>query len=162
MTSILYRFRGELIGLWCLATTIACWSGRGGWASLAPLVAGLGLRIWARRYAGSHTRGRKMAAPYRAVGGPYRYLAHPLYVANLLVLGGLAWRLAGDRPLAIAIALAGPLVLYVVLARSESRLLRQTKANDRLLPVDAATGRWKSEWASIFPPLLAWVLAGWR
>lgn len=162
MTPLLYRFRGELIGLWCLGATFACWSGRGGRASMLPLVAGLGLRIWARRYAGSHTRGRRMAAPYRAVGGPYRYFAHPLYVANVLVLAGLAWRLAGERPIAVAIALSGPVVLYVVLARAESRLLRQTDAQERLLPVDAAGGRWKSEWASILPPLVAWVAAGWR
>lgn len=102
-----------------------------------------------------------MSAPYRSVGGPYRYLPHPLYTANLLVLAGLAWRLQGDRPLLVGLSLCGPLVLYVILARAESRLLAQQAAVDQDQPLDARAGRWKSEWASLAPPVLAWVLAGW-
>lgn len=161
MTAWLYRFRGELIALWCLGVALLSWPARGGFLSLVPLSAGLALRVWARRHAGAHTRGREMSAPYRAVGGPYRFLPHPLYAANLLVLTGLAWRLLGDRPLLIGLSLCGPVVLYAVLARAESRLLTQQAAVATNRPLDARAGRWTSEWASLAPPVLAWVLAGW-
>jgi len=164
LTAFLYRLRGELIALWCLAVVWAAWplaAPGGGPATLAPVALGLFLRLWARRHAGSHTRGRTMVAPYRATGGPYRFLPHPLYTANLLVIAGLAWRLWGNRPIALAASLTGPLLLYTVLARSESLLLRRSNAAPREAPLDARTGRWGSEWASVAPPLLAWILAGW-
>lgn len=161
MTAWLYRLRGELVALWCLATGWLAWPARGGWSTLAPLILGLSLRAWARRYAGAHTRGRRMAAPYRTTGGPYRWLDHPLYLANLLVLGGLAWRLVGDRPFLVLASLCGPLALYALLARAERQLLNRTLAPATNLPVDARSGKWTSEWASILPPLAVWVLVGW-
>lgn len=94
-------------------------------------------------------------------GGPYRWLDHPLYLANLLVLGGLAWRLVGDRPFLVLASLCGPLALYALLARAERQLLNRTLAPATNLPVDARSGKWTSEWASILPPLAVWVLVGW-
>ncbi len=161
MSAWLYRLRGEWIGAWCVLVGVLSWPARGTWVSGVPLVAGLALRVWARRYAGAHTRGREMAAPYRAVGGPYRFASHPLYLANLLVLAGLAWRLQGNHLPAIALSLSGPLLLYAILARSESRLLATTNAPVREQALDALSGRWRSEWASLAPPLLVWFLLGW-
>lgn len=170
MTAALYRWRGELVGAWCLCMVL--WArlphaprpdsvAAGGWPSLVVVAVGMSLRVWARRHAGAHTRGRTMAAPYRATGGPYRLVSHPLYTSNLLVLCGLAWRLWGNLPWAILATMTFPVFLYVLLARGESRLLRESDAPARSTPLDAKGSRWRSEWASLAPPLLAWVLAGW-
>lgn len=156
MTPFLYRFRGELVTLWCLAWVAIGWPSRAYGPSLALLATGLGLRIWARRHIGGHSRGRTMACPCRVQEGPYRFFPHPLYLANCLVLAGLGLEFLGPGP-RLAGFLAGPLALYSILASGESKLLSRT-APPPATPLDASTRRWRSEWASILPPIAAWLL----
>jgi len=125
VNAFLYRFRGELVVLWNLAFLPWILPSRGWMPSAFPLLAGLALRAWARRHIGAHSRGRILAYPERVEDGPYRWIPHPLYLANLLVLAGLASCVLGPRPPCLALALAGPAFLYALLARAESRLLRQ-------------------------------------
>jgi len=155
----LYRYRDALIVVWCLAwLPVLLPSARWG-LSLGPVLVGLSLRAWARRYIGAHSRGRILSCAERSTGGPYRWFPHPLYLANLLVLTGLAAGLTGPRPPIVALVVSGPVLLYVFLARAESRLLRTVLPPDRSTPLDPTSGRWASEWASFLPPIAAWLLA---
>jgi protein-S-isoprenylcysteine O-methyltransferase Ste14 len=159
VNAILYRFRGELVVLWSL-----CWlpwllPSRQWTPSVAALVSGLALRAWARRFIGAHSRGRILSCPERVSGGPYRWISHPLYLANLLVLAGLGSCVLGPDPLRLAFVLSGPGCLYLVLAREESRQLRIRNPPSRMLPIDSLSGRWRSEWASFLPPVALWLWA---
>lgn len=156
MIAFLFRFRGELLACWGLLVSLWCWPPRGSWVSVVPLVAGLGLRAWARRHIGPHSRWRKLACPERSVAGPYRYVRHPLYLANMMVASSLSLALAGPGWVVLAI-LAGPSCLYIVLARAETSLVRSLSPPERIVAHDSRTGGWRSEWASFAPPLLAWM-----
>jgi protein-S-isoprenylcysteine O-methyltransferase Ste14 len=157
--ALLYRFRGEFLVLWGLASLLWILPSQGWIPSIIPLLTGLALRAWARRFIGAHSRGRILACPERVAGGPYRWLSHPLYLANVLVLSGLASCLIGPHPLRITLALSGPTLLYLVLAREESKLLALANPPSRTSPLDASSGKWRSEWASFLPPFLLWFLA---
>ena len=86
------------------------------------IVSGLGLclRFWAVSYLGEdkgHLR------PVRLItAGPYRYLRHPLYLGNFLIITGLAGYLALPIIPAVVI-LGGYLIFYYFFARIEERLL---------------------------------------
>jgi len=149
--------RGELVALWCLAWIPFALPSRRWAFSAVFLACGLLLRAWARLHIGAHSRGRKLACPERVVGGPYRWFPHPLYLSNVLVLLGLASCAVGPRPSLVAWALSGPVVLYATLSVAESRLLRAQAPPPRTSRQDAASGRWTSEWASVLPPILAWL-----
>lgn len=156
MTAFLFRFRGELLAAWGVGALV--WGGppRGFPPSLALVVSGLALRAWARRHIGPHSRGRVLDCPERSVAGPYRYLSHPLYVANLLVVASLALALVGPTPQALVLLL-GPVLLYAFLARAESAFVARSRTPERRTPHDRSTGGWRSEWASFAPPLAAWI-----
>lgn len=157
MTAFLFRFRGELLAAWGATALLASWPPEGCTASVAFLVAGLALRAWARRHIGPHSRGRELSCPERSVSGPYRLFAHPLYLANILVVASLSLVLAGPGCRA-ALLVAGPLILYVFLARAESAFVRSRPSPERSTPHDANSGRWKSEWASTLPQIAAWCI----
>lgn len=157
----LFKHRDRLLVAWCLITCLPLLPPKGWLPSLAPLLAGLALRLWARTYIGPHSRGRSLAAPYRVVGGPYRWLAHPLYVANLLVLAGLFLHTTGPV-WRVLIPFAGPVVLYILLGRHESRHLARTDPETTDAPLAPGSRRLLSEWASTLPPLALWLaLSGW-
>lgn len=159
MTPFLFRHRDRMLALWALGCLVLSLPPRGWPLSLVPLAAGSALRVWSRRYIGPHSRGREFAAPYRCVGGPYRFLAHPLYAANLLVAAGLALQLRGPEAGALA-CLAGPSLLYAFLARAEGIALRRADPPVRRDPLAPGSARLRSEWASHLPALLAWLLLG--
>lgn len=154
---ILFRHRDRLLASWGIAVTIIAWPPEGLLLSVVPLACGILLRLWARAHIGPHSRGRFLTSPERCAGGPYRYLAHPLYAANLLALSALALALAGPGFGAIAI-LSGPTALYLLLGRAESRLLRVLDPPVRATPLPRAERRLGSEWASILPPVVLWAL----
>jgi protein-S-isoprenylcysteine O-methyltransferase Ste14 len=161
VSAFLYRYRGEIVVLWGLAQLTWILPSHRWTHSVVSLLAGLALRAWARRHIGAHSRGRILSCPERVAGGPYRWIPHPLYLANLLVLAGLASCVLGPAPLRLALALSGPVLLYAVLARAERRLLDREVPPARTTPVDAASGKWRSEWASFLPPVLLWIWAAW-
>lgn len=155
--SLAFRTRGILVAGWSALFLVVGWPpGRPGTtASLVPLVLGISLRLWARRHAGAHTRLSVLAAPYRATGGPYAWLRHPLYTANLLVLGALGWRWFGLGWFSSA-HLVGPGLLYAFLGRAEERFLDRASPPESSVPVEASDRRFLSEWASVLPPLFLW------
>lgn len=152
-----YRLRGYLasgLGLAGLFFLLGHERGDGVW-SLVPLGLGLGLRIWARTYIGRHTRGQELQAPYRAVGGPYRWIGHPLYVANVLVaLGSLG---AVGAPFVPTLAATAPVaVLYAVLGLGESGFLRELRP--QAVAVPEVVPAWGKEIWSLLPPVALWIV----
>jgi protein-S-isoprenylcysteine O-methyltransferase Ste14 len=155
MTAFLFRFRGELLAAWGIAAFAWGWPPRGFAPSFALLAGGLALRAWARRHIGPHSRGRVLDCPERSVAGPYRFLRHPLYVANLLVAASLALALVGPRP-PVLLLLLGPVLLYALLGRAETVFVARSGTPERRTPHDRSTGGWRSEWASFVPPVAVW------
>jgi len=160
VSAFLYRHRDRLVVAWCAGCALATWPPVGWVRSWPLLVAGLALRIWARAHIGPHSRGRNLSAPERCVGGPYRWIGHPLYLANLLVAAALGLALSGPAP-AAALFLAGPAALYAALARAESARLRLEAPPPRSQALPWNLRRMRSEWASLVPPVLAWTLLLW-
>jgi protein-S-isoprenylcysteine O-methyltransferase Ste14 len=105
--------------------------------SLIPVSVGMALRLWAAGYIGRAGRDRQVNAAARAsaaagrrsvaqpqlvTSGPYRYVRHPLYVGNfLLVLGSLV---ALSPPVWLSVAVLAFFVIeYRLIAQAEERKL---------------------------------------
>ena len=151
-----YRFRGACVlflgsagalGVWHLETLVhEHWS-------FATLLTGLGLRLWARGHIGLHSRGSHLEAPYRAIGGPYRYFSHPLYLANSLVALGLV---GAGSPCGAAVLAATPVFFfYALLGLGESAFLGRVKTLEKRHFI--VVKGWSKEIWSVFPPLLGWL-----
>lgn len=153
-----YRWRGWLASAAVLSGALAVWPDRriaasSAW-SIVPLLLGLSLRLWARRHIGLHSRGALPQAPCRVVSGPYRYVSHPLYAANVLVAVGILGALLPVRSVGLA---AFPVILlYAFLAHSESLLL--SRENPPVQCGALARSGWSKEIWSVLPPLLLWIL----
>lgn len=84
MQRIAYQYRGWIAGgLGLLAFLVGQGQGSAWILWLLPLA--IILRIWARQYIGSHSRGYQWQVPRLAVGGPYGWTRHPLYLSNVLM-----------------------------------------------------------------------------
>lgn len=153
----LFRHRDRLVAAWGLGAIAFSWPPRGWLPSGLLVLVSMALRLWARAHIGPHSRGRILSSPERCVGGPYRFLDHPLYAANLLAVAGLALALAGPGVSALAIV-AGPAVLYALLGRAESRRLRALAPPTRSAALPRSERRLLSEWASLLPPAALWIL----
>lgn len=160
VTTFLFRHRDRLIGAWGVGAMAACWPPKGWLPSLVPLLAGLGLRLWARHHIGAHSRGRILSSAVRCTGGPYRFLHHPLYVANFLVVLAIASLLAGPTANALAAA-SGPALLYAWLGNREQAALDAANPLERSSSLPANERRLASEWASLAPPLALWAALLW-
>lgn len=160
VTTFLFRHRDRLVGAWGAGAIVASWEPKGWFPSLVPLLAGLALRIWARHHIGPHSRGRILSTAERCTSGPYHFVAHPLYLANLLVVCGIATLLAGPTPTSIALV-SGPAALYAWLAHREGAALRNATPRERSRALPASERRLASEWASTAPPLALWALLLW-
>jgi protein-S-isoprenylcysteine O-methyltransferase Ste14 len=157
MTTFLFRFRGELLAGWGIAAAVLAWPAKGCLTSLPLLLGGIALRIWARRHIGPHSRGRNLSCPERSTEGPYRFMRHPLYVANLLVVASIALSLTGPT-WQFLVVLSGPSILYAFLASAENRFVAASNAPVRSTIHDSVSGKWRSEWASTIPQACVWLL----
>lgn len=160
VTTFLFRHRDRLIGAWGVGAIAACWTPKGWVPSLLPLLAGLGLRLWARHHIGPHSRGRILSSTVRCTGGPYRFLHHPLYLANFLVVCAIALVLAGPTATALAAA-SGPALLYGWLGNRERAALDAANPRELSSPLLPHERRLVSEWASVAPPLALWTTLLW-
>jgi len=152
-----YRFRGACVLLLGGAGVLMLWHMRPPvhehW-SLAALLMGLGLRLWARGHIGLHSRGSRLEAPYRAVGGPYRYFSHPLYLANSLVTLGLVG--AGNSCGEAVLAATPVFFFYTLLGFGERAFLGCVGTLEKRHSI--VVKGWSKEIWSVFPPLLGWLL----
>jgi len=155
--TLAYRFRGACVLLLGCAGMLALWRMRPPvrehWSFVALLI-GLGIRLWARGHIGLHSRGGRLEAPYRSVGGPYRYFSHPLYLANSLVALGLVG--AGSPCGAAILATAPVFFFYTILGLGENAFLGCVKTLEKRRFI--AIKGWSKEIWSVFPPLLGWLL----
>ncbi|MCO4773847.1 MAG: hypothetical protein KDA24_27695 [Deltaproteobacteria bacterium] len=88
------------------------------------LVGGLALRLWAFAHLGPAGRTRDPSPPGgRVTTGPFAWLPHPVYLANVLLAAGLAV-CAGLQAGAAAAVVAIVVTFYGVLAARESRQVR--------------------------------------
>lgn len=113
-----------------LALTL--WASRGAGALLLPglLLLGLGegLRLWGVAWIGPRSRTRGDDVGGLVAGGPYRWSRNPLYVGNLMMLGGVA-ALSG-RPWCVPAVVLPMLLHYHLIVRwEESNLGRQLGAS---------------------------------
>ncbi len=83
---VLFRHRGWLpVPFFALAFVWGCPTAVSLGTGFAALVLGELLRIWSVAHAGLTTRARHITAPRLALGGPYSFVRHPIYVGNFLV-----------------------------------------------------------------------------
>ncbi|MEO0079794.1 MAG: isoprenylcysteine carboxylmethyltransferase family protein [candidate division WOR-3 bacterium] len=112
-------------------------------SGLPLLLSGLALRFWAMGYLGQDARGKEIAANVVVRDGPYRWLSHPLYTGNFLLVVGIIGALRPHWPVAL-LTLAGFLVEYGLFARAEGAALASPE-----LPVEKrrfSLARARAEW----------------
>lgn len=93
---------------------------------LASIFIGVGIfiRIWAGGYIGQRARQNHFSAHYMITNGPYRFLKHPLYCGNLLLVVGVI--LLFNPPPWFAILLIILFILeYSIIAFSEFHHLKK-------------------------------------
>lgn len=122
----LFRHRGGLLAAVALAALLSAPPATDRLGSAALLAgAGLALRLWAIRHIGGAARTRDTRAPRsRVVSGPYGVVAHPLYLANILLVVALVLTLDATPRLRTSLVLIG-LGFYATLAWREQRVVRQ-------------------------------------
>jgi protein-S-isoprenylcysteine O-methyltransferase Ste14 len=121
----LFRNRGLILAcIACLALALSQPSSESLRAALVPLTAGVCLRSWAFIYLGTGGRTRDPSSPQRrTVGGPYRWLAHPVYASNVVISWSLLFAASPGLYLSL-VFLGGVVALYCVLGIRESQQLR--------------------------------------
>ena len=77
-----------------------------------PLLGGL-LRVWAVSHRGKRPRLNRDNVSTMIRTGPYAYVRHPLYVANLLIGFGMVF-LSGAFPFGIFLLVFFVLYLYII------------------------------------------------
>ena len=74
------------------------------------IIVGIVIRLWAAGYIGVSARTASFDTRYRITDGPYRFLKHPLYAGNLLLVTGVT--ILFNPPLFFALSVT---VLYIVI-----------------------------------------------
>jgi len=91
-------------------------------AGVPFLLAGLAVRFWASGYLGIEGRAREIGASRRIVSGPYRWLRHPLYIGNALLVCGMLVAMRPALWLGAAV-LAGFVAEYTIIVAAEEAQL---------------------------------------
>ena len=122
---------GALVEVWAADRSFLPWLG---WPALAMVLASQGLRWWCIATLGHRWNTRVIVVPGLPLvtGGPYRWLAHPNYVA--VVIEGLVLPLVHTAWVTAAVFTVLNAVLLTVRLRVENRALRAAAA-----PVASAT-----------------------
>lgn len=124
----IYKWRGFILGLLALGLFItpAAPLQYGPTTTAAVLlIAGILLRVFARRTIGEHTRGLVHAAPALVTTGTYSLMRHPLYVSNTLIGSGAILFHLGFELWALPF-LAVLFSLEFALSKAEDRFLEST------------------------------------
>jgi protein-S-isoprenylcysteine O-methyltransferase len=97
-----------------------------GWAGVAVMLGGIGLRVWANRVLGAfYTRTLRTVEQQRVIRrGPYRVVRHPGYLGFILTWAGAA--LATANWLAVAVIVPVVLAAYLFRISAEETMLRAT------------------------------------
>jgi len=99
-------------------------------AAIPVLVAGEALRIASLRYLDASARGMTLRADALATGGPYRYVRHPVYIGNALLVAGVLLAGGAHQPLFLAAAAGAVALQYGFIVASEDRFLADRFPSD--------------------------------
>jgi len=94
-------------------------------AAIPILFAGEALRMAALRYLDAGARGTTLRAGALATGGPYRYVRHPIYVGNALLVAGILVAGGAHEPLFLAAAAGAVALQYGLIVASEECFLAE-------------------------------------
>ena len=125
---------GLVVGAWLAHTFEPLRAGADTWATyalgLGVLWLGVGLRLWAVWSLGRYFRREVTIEPGQTVhtSGPYRFVRHPAYLGDLLIVFGfvLAWGSWIAASIGMTIALAG----HIPRIHVEEAALRETLGAD--------------------------------
>lgn len=118
----LFKIRSFTGVPWALAAAVLAEPvGPWGWLGLALVVAGEALRLWAVGHIGPESRVTREGptAPRLVTSGPYGWLRNPLYLANVVIVAGLALWSGALFPWLPAAAFAFFVWQYTLLSRLE-------------------------------------------
>jgi hypothetical protein len=137
-------------------------------SGLAPILAGILLRLWALGHLEKDLR--------LTTSGPYRYVRNPLYLANLLLASGAGVMVAGWWLAALLVVLMAAAFHRTALSEEKAlakqfgeQYLRYCRATPRWLPklarIPGSPGKrfsWRlaldNDWHHAFLPLVAWLI----
>lgn len=138
-----YAWRGWFLGALFAALAWARWKSQAPLlpAGLIPVVCGMAYRLNAGRFIPGHSNSLRLAGDALALGGPYRFGRHPLYLSNLSVIAGLIL-FANSLPFwGAALLLALACAHHAALARTEEGFLSRSRGEPYLRYL-RATPRW--------------------
>jgi isoprenylcysteine carboxyl methyltransferase (ICMT) family protein YpbQ len=120
----LFRYRA-VIGVtgFVLAMAFAHPSAHSLLVGLIPIAAGLILRVWAAGYIGTAGRVKEIGVQELITSGPYRFLKHPLYYGNFLLVLGVLMSLHPSKWLALLILVLF-IIEYAIIARTEQEAVK--------------------------------------
>ena len=150
--AVLFRNRGLILaGVACLALALAHPSYESLAFAFLPLSIGVFLRSWAFVYLGTTGRTRNPSGPkLRTVGGPYRWLAHPVYASNVVIACALLC--AASPGFYRSVFFLGLVIaLYCVLGIRESLQWsgREGTRGERLLSMPELARSERSTWVQL-------------
>lgn len=110
---------------WLHARSYALWGNDALWFGRTLIVAGLAIMMWS---ALAFWRARTTIIPHMAPSalvetGPYRYSRNPIYLADLIILGG--WALSLGTPVALVLLVPFYAVLLWIFILPEERRLTE-------------------------------------
>lgn len=85
----LFRYRGVIALPFFILLFICSGPGTNVIIAFILIISGLCLRIWAAGYLGVRGRKKVFVADYVIINGPFKYLKHPLYIGNFLLVFGV-------------------------------------------------------------------------
>jgi len=90
----------------------------------ALLLTGFAVRVWAAGYIGLAARETSFTTPCRITNGPYKYLKHPLYLGNFLLVAGVLVLFNSPEIYALIIMVLF-IVMYGIIILSEDDYVKQ-------------------------------------
>jgi protein-S-isoprenylcysteine O-methyltransferase Ste14 len=138
-----YAWRGWILGALFAVLALARWRSPHPIEPLGliPFALGVLYRFQAGRYIPGHSNSRRLSGKTLALGGPYRFGRHPLYLSNLAIIAGLIL-FANCLPAWGAACLFGTACAHhAVLARTEERYLA-SRWGETYLSYLRVTPRW--------------------
>ena len=149
--SRLFAWRGVLLGVLGGVLALLAHPGPSSLLRGLPVVLlGLALRLWAFRHLGAAGRTRDPRPPSgRVHAGPYRFVNHPVYLANVFV--GLGLVVCAAPAPSVALGCFGAVLLfYGALATRESSQVRSLPPRPSAsLPLPALLRSERSTWLSV-------------
>ena len=122
--NILYKYRGFISAGLAFLLLLSPPAQKFEMLAIPLFVFSVSLRIWARMYIGTHSRGSELLAPQIVKSGPYYFFKHPLYLSNWLAGASFAILYSGFSEICLVFCLVY-LVFLLLLALKENSFLKE-------------------------------------